>query len=106
MTLSRRRLLASSSIALAGAPLLRAAEGNAAGVAGAAPTTGAAALSPVHDQFPTTRPELAREMVGVSHGNIARVRELLALHPALARASWDWGYGDWESALGARAWAT
>jgi hypothetical protein len=40
-------------------------------------------------------------MVGVSHGNVARVRELLAAHPALAKASWDWGYGDAETALGA-----
>jgi hypothetical protein len=40
-------------------------------------------------------------MVAVSHGNVARVRELLAGRPALANASWDWGYGDWESALGA-----
>jgi hypothetical protein len=40
-------------------------------------------------------------MVSVSHGNVARVQELLAARPALANASWDWGYGDWESALGA-----
>jgi hypothetical protein len=40
-------------------------------------------------------------MVGVSHGNVDRVRELLTGRPALANASWDWGYGDWESALGA-----
>ena len=51
--------------------------------------------------FPSHPPELAREMVGVSHGNVARVKELLAGRPALANASWDWGYGDWESALGA-----
>jgi hypothetical protein len=40
-------------------------------------------------------------MVSVSHGNVARVKELLASSPALAKAAWDWGYGDWESALGA-----
>ena len=40
-------------------------------------------------------------MVGVSHGNLARVKELLALHATLANATWDWGFGDWESALGA-----
>jgi len=51
--------------------------------------------------FPTQAPELAREMVGASHGNIARVKELLARHQTLARASWDWGFGDWEDALGA-----
>ena len=53
------------------------------------------------DSFPSHDPSLVREMVGVSHGNVARVRELLGAHPALARAGWDWGYGDWETALGA-----
>ena len=51
--------------------------------------------------FPAHDPDVAREMVAVSHGNVARVRELLAGRPALANAAWDWGYGDWESALGA-----
>lgn len=55
----------------------------------------------IPDEFPTQTPALAREMVGVSHGNLARVNELLALHPTLANATWDWGFGDWESALGA-----
>lgn len=56
---------------------------------------------PVPEEFPTQAPGLVREMVGVSHGNVARVKELLALHPTLANANWDWGFGDWESALGA-----
>lgn len=59
------------------------------------------ALPPVPDEFPTQAPSLAREFVGVSHGNLARVNELLTLHPTLANAAWDWGFGDWETALGA-----
>ncbi len=59
------------------------------------------ALPPVPDGFPTQPPALAREMVGVSHADLARVNELLGLHPTLANAAWDWGFGDWESALGA-----
>ena len=55
----------------------------------------------IPESFPTHDPALAREIVGVSHGNVARVRELLSGCPALAKASWDWGYGDWETALGA-----
>jgi hypothetical protein len=51
--------------------------------------------------FPAQNPDVVRETVSVSHGNVARVRELLAMHPALAKAAWDWGYGDWETALGA-----
>lgn len=55
----------------------------------------------VADTFPTTPPELSREMVTVAHGNVKRVRELVEAHAALAKAAWDWGFGDWETALGA-----
>jgi hypothetical protein len=55
----------------------------------------------VTDQFPTQPPELTREMVTVSHFDLKRVKELVEARPSLARASWDWGFGDWESALGA-----
>ena len=55
----------------------------------------------VPDAFPSHPPDLVREMVGVSHGKVARVRELLGQHPSLAKAGWDWGFGDWETALGA-----
>jgi hypothetical protein len=37
----------------------------------------------------------------VSHGNLARLKQLVDRQPSLSRASWDWGFGDWESALGA-----
>ena len=57
--------------------------------------------TPVDDSFPSQHISLAKEIVGVSHGNLARVRELLQQHPELAKASFDWGYGDWETALGA-----
>jgi hypothetical protein len=55
----------------------------------------------VHEAFPRQDPARAKEIVGVSHGNVVRVKELVSASPALARASWDWGYGDWETALGA-----
>ncbi len=55
----------------------------------------------VSDAFPTQPPELVREMVIVSHFDLKRVKELVEPRPSLARASWDWGFGDWESALGA-----
>jgi hypothetical protein len=53
------------------------------------------------DAFPAHEPETVQEMVTVSHGNVARVRELLSGRPALANAGWDWGFGDWETPLGA-----
>lgn len=60
-----------------------------------------AELPAVPDTFPTQPPALAREMVTVAHGNFQRVRELVEDRPSLAKATWDWGFGDWESALGA-----
>ena len=56
---------------------------------------------PVSDLFPTQAPELVREMVTESHFDLKRVKELVEAHPSLARAAWDWGFGDWETALGA-----
>jgi hypothetical protein len=61
----------------------------------------AGSVGPLPATFPAHPPDLARDMVGASHGNLARVRELLALSPTYAKAAWDWGFGDWETALGA-----
>jgi len=55
------------------------------------------------DTFPRQDPALAQEVVGVSHRDLTRVRELVERQPALARAAVDWGFGDWETALGAAA---
>ena len=55
----------------------------------------------VADIFPTQPPELVREIVLVSHFNVQRVKELVETRATLAKAAWDWGFGDWESALGA-----
>ena len=52
------------------------------------------------ESFPSQHPHLAREIVGVAHRDLARVKELVTAHPSLAKASWDWGFGDWETALG------
>ena len=62
---------------------------------------GSAANVEVNSVFPTQVPELVQEMVVVAHGNVARVKELVGRHATLAKATWDWGFGDWETALGA-----
>lgn len=46
-------------------------------------------------------PDQIREFVGACHGRMARVEELLKLNPNLSKASWDWGFGDYESGIGA-----
>lgn len=45
-------------------------------------------------------PALVKEFVSAGHANIPRTKELLAAHPTLINASWDWGSGDFETALG------
>ena len=47
--------------------------------------------------------EFVEEFVGVAHGNLARVKALLEQEPRLIHATWDWGGGDFETALGAAA---
>ena len=58
---------------------------------------------PLPRAYPQHDPERVQAVVGASHGDIERVRSLVNEQPALAKASWDWGFGDWESALGAAA---
>lgn len=55
------------------------------------------------DAFPQQDPSLVKDAVGASHGNFARIRELVEKQPAIARASMDWGFGDWETCIDAAA---
>jgi hypothetical protein len=48
-------------------------------------------------------PTLVHELVLQAHGSLERVTELLEQEPRLVNAAWDWGGGDWETALGAAA---
>ena len=96
LAVSRRRL-----IAAAPALGLAAAAPGAFAALAAEPSDAVPAPPALGSLWPTQEAALAREMVGASHGRVERVKELLALHPSLAKATWDWGFGDWESALGA-----
>jgi hypothetical protein len=91
LRVSRRSMLSAATLFL-GPALAQASE---RGAAAAAPSSG---LSP---SFPTQDPEVVKEMVTVAHGNVARVKELVGRQQTLAKASQDWGFGDWETALGA-----
>lgn len=55
----------------------------------------------VTDTFPAQPSELVREMVTVAHFDLQRVKELSDARPSLVKAAWDWGFGDWETPLGA-----
>jgi hypothetical protein len=55
----------------------------------------------VVETFPAQHLDAVREVVGASHTDLARVKALVTRQPSLAKAAWDWGFGDWETALGA-----
>lgn len=60
-----------------------------------------AAMKPrVPDRGPQIAGELVKEFVGAGHNNIEKVKELLGRQASLVRVAWDWGGGDFESALG------
>jgi hypothetical protein len=56
---------------------------------------------PVFYRYPSIDDDMASSIVGASHRDIDKVKQLVTQRPELARASWDWGFGDWETALGA-----
>ena len=59
------------------------------------------AATQVADTFPQNAPAMVREAVVAAHGNVKRLRELVDARPALARAAYDWGFGDWETPIDA-----
>lgn len=93
---SRRSLLRFASAALPVRAL-----GFSATLLGMEELAGASDGLPVRDTFPLQPPELVREMVTVAHFDLKRVKELVEARPSLAVAGWDWGFGDWETPLGA-----
>ncbi len=56
---------------------------------------------PLFYRYPSMNDNMVSGIVGASHGNFDKVKELVGKRPELAGASWDWGFGDWETALGA-----
>lgn len=52
---------------------------------------------------PALDPEMVREFVIAGHGDLDKVKALLAREPNLLNACWDWGGGDWETTLGGAA---
>jgi hypothetical protein len=55
------------------------------------------------EKKPALMPDLVAEFVVKAHGDLERVQALLEQEPALINATWDWGGGDWETALGGAA---
>jgi hypothetical protein len=57
----------------------------------------------IPDRPPPLDPERVREFVIAGHGDLDAVRTALEAEPSLVNACWDWGGGDWETALGGAA---
>ena len=51
------------------------------------------------DKPPALPPELVKEFVTKAHNDLDRVKVLLAQEPGLLNAWWDWGGGDFETAM-------
>jgi hypothetical protein len=55
------------------------------------------------DAPPQLDPAKVQSFVANAHGDFDAVQTLIAEEPRLVNAAWDWGGGDWETALGAAA---
>ena len=60
-------------------------------------------LTEIPERPAALEPEAVRAFVVAGHGDLNAVRDALAAEPALVNACWDWGGGDWETALGGAA---
>ncbi|MEO7368185.1 MAG: ankyrin repeat domain-containing protein [Gemmatimonadaceae bacterium] len=52
------------------------------------------------DRGPPLGKEKVEAFVRAGHSDLAKVKEMLAAQPSIVNASWDWGGGDYETALG------
>lgn len=46
---------------------------------------------------------VVKEFVMAGHGQLHKIKEMLTQTPSLLNAAWDWGGGDFETALGGAA---
>lgn len=60
-------------------------------------------LPPIPERPPPLALELVKEFVVAGHTDPAKVKAMLDERPQLANATWDWGGGDYETALGGAA---
>jgi hypothetical protein len=54
----------------------------------------------IPERPPALDADAVREFVIAGHGDLNAVRAALDEEPGLVNACWDWGGGDWETALG------
>jgi hypothetical protein len=100
-SLSRKKFLLTGSVAAIGALFGR---GMLHGQPGTGITPAPAASAETVPDFPEHDPQIDRARVKrfviAAHFNLAAVKEMLAAEPILINATWEWGNGDFETALG------
>lgn len=52
------------------------------------------------EKGPPFEPQMVKRFVGAAHANFDEVKATLEQFPGLVNATWDWGGGDFETALG------
>lgn len=65
-----------------------------------AQSTPAGQVTGAPDRLPQIEADLIRRFVIAGHANLDLVQQMLREQPALINATWDWGGGDYETALG------
>lgn len=57
-------------------------------------------LAKFPERGPQMEPAHVKQFVIAGHSNLPLVKEMLAAEPGLINGAWDWGNGDFETALG------
>lgn len=52
-------------------------------------------------RYPAINDEVVGDFVRSAHFDLDKIKKMVEARPDLARATWDWGFGDWETAIGA-----
>lgn len=66
-----------------------------------APVDGETKPKDLFHRYPSIDDEVVSTVVGASHFDFDKVKDFVTKRPELARATWDWSFGDWETAIGA-----
>lgn len=53
------------------------------------------------EHYPSYSSDLIERIVTVAHFDLKQLKELIDPRPHLVKSAWDWGFGDWETPLGA-----
>jgi ankyrin repeat protein len=68
-------------------------------MAGIIPLFAMPSFVPTQNEPPRLKMKLVKEFVVAGHGNLDKVKQMLADHPNLIYSRYDWGNGDFEEAI-------